>query len=405
MIKTLRKKLIAVTMCAIAIVLGGMIGIINILNYYQIDKKQEALLTMLSNNYGKFPEMAYHRRSLKPLISPEAPFTTRYFSVVLDKEGTIVSVNTGKIVAISTRVAGDYAQKLFEEGKTKGFLGSYKYNRIDYFENNMYVFLDCSEELITFYSFLFASVFVGLFGMLLVFILVLFFSKMIIKPVAESYEKQKRFITDASHEIKTPLAIIGASAEVLEMEDGGNEWTKSIKNQIQRLNTLTEKMVFLSRMDEGSTELSMGEVSFSGIVSEMAGSFQAMAVAQEKTLSLEIEDKVLLHGNEAALRQLVSILLDNAMKYSDGHGMISVSLRKTEKKAELAVKNTVDSVPKGNLDILFDRFYRMDQSRNSETGGYGIGLSVAKAIVNAHKGSITAGSQDGKTIVFLVLLP
>lgn len=405
MIKTLRKKLIAVSMCAIAIVLGGMIGIINGLNYYQIDKKQEALLAMLSDNYGKFPEMAYHRRSLKPLISPEAPFTTRYFSVVLDKEGTIVSVNTGKIVAISSRVAGNYAQKLFEEGKTKGFLGNYKYNKIDYFENDMYVFLDCSEELVTFYSFLFASVFVGLFGMLLVFILILFFSKMIIKPVAESYEKQKRFITDASHEIKTPLAIIEASAEVLEMEDGGNEWTKSIQNQVQRLNTLTEKLVFLSRMDEGSTELSMGEVSFSRIVSETAGSFQAMAAAQEKTLSLEIEDKVFLHGNEAALRQLVSILLDNAMKYSDEHGMVSVSLRKIEKKEELIVKNTVDSIPKGNLEILFDRFYRMDQSRNSETGGYGIGLSVAKAIVNAHKGNITAGSQDGKTIVFLVLLP
>lgn len=405
MIKSLRKKFIAVTMCAIAVVLGGMIGIINTVNYYQIDRRQEAILTMLSNNGGEFPETTYHRRSLKPLVSPEAPFTTRYFNVVLDKQGEIVSINTGKIIAVSTRVAGEYAQKLFREGKTKGFIGNYKYNKIDYPSYEMYVFLDCGEELATFYSFLFASIFVGLLGMMLVFILVLFFSRIVVKPVAESYEKQKRFITDASHELKTPLAIIDASTEVLEMEQGENEWTTSIKNQIRRLSTLTEKLVFLSRMDEDSTVLSMEEVSFSSVVSEMAESFQAVAAAQEKTLYLEIEDAVSVRGNEATLRQLVSILLDNAMKYSDAYGTIVVSLHKAEKKTELIVKNTVDSVPKGNLDILFERFYRMDQSRNSETGGYGIGLSVAKAIVAAHKGNITAGSDDGKVIIFRVSLP
>lgn len=405
MIKKLRRKFIVITMCSIAVVLGSIIGIINFWNYHEINQKGEALLTMLSNNYGRFPDTVYHQRSLKPVISPEAPYTTRYFNVVMDKEGTIVSVNTGKIIAVSTNVAARYASRLFKQGKTEGVIENYKYKRINYFGNQMYIFLDFGMELSTFYSFFLVSIVVSVIGMLLVFILVVLFSKILVIPAAESYEKQKRFITDASHEIKTPLAIIDANTEVLEMENGENEWTQSIKNQIRRLSTLTEKLVFLSRMDEESTVLSMESFSMSNAVFEIGKSFEAMAAVQEKILYLEIADNISCYGNETALRQLVSILLDNALKYSDEHGTIVVSLWKAEKKVELTVKNTVDFVPQGKLDMLFERFYRLDHSRNSESGGYGIGLSVAKAIVTAHKGKITARSDDGKLIIFSIMIP
>lgn len=409
MIKKLRRKFIAITMCSIAVVLGIIIGIINILNYYQINQQAEVLLTMLSDNAGRFPEpdhkSNHYHRDFKREFSPEAPFTTRYFNVALDQEGMIISVNTGKIAAISTRIAAEYAKELFQKGKKKGFLKDYKYNKIEYDENIMYIFLDCSSELSTFYSFLLASIIVSLFGMLLVFLLVFLFSKIIVKPIAEGYEKQKRFITDASHEIKTPLAIIDANTEVLEMEQGENEWTTSIKKQVRRLGALTEKLVFLSKMDEETISLPMEEFSLSKLIFDMAKSFEAVAQAQEKTLQLEIEQNVFYYGNESSFRQLLSVLLDNAVKYSNVQGRICLSLHRLEKKLELTIKNTVDTIPQGNLDILFERFYRLDSSRNSETGGYGLGLSAAKAIIAVHKGKITAWSDDGKTISFLIVLP
>jgi signal transduction histidine kinase len=404
MIKKLRQKFIIITMCSLAIVFSSMIGIINTINYYQLNQSAEAVLSLLSQNSGEFPESAYHRRSLNSVISSETPFTTRYFTVVMNNDGTVVSINTGKIAAVSTGVAREYAQELFEKGKTKGYIKHYKYNKIDYFDNSMYIFLDCDKEINTFYSFLGASILVSLSGMILVFLLVLFFSRKAVRPVAESYEKQKRFITDASHEIKTPLAIIGANTEVLEMESGENEWTDGIKQQVMRLSSLTERLVFLSKMDEERVELPMEEFSLSDMVRRQTGEFVTLASSQGKTISLHIEKEISYCGNKEMLSQLMSILLDNAVKYSDEHGAILVSLRKNEKKIELTVKNTVASIEQGKLDMLFERFYRQDSSRNSETGGYGIGLSVAKAIVTAHKGKIGAKSEDGKSIEFRVFL-
>ena len=158
-------------MCSIAVVFFGIVGIINAVNYYQLNKNGEEILSMISKNGGYFPDFGYHRRERTPGISPEAPFTTRYFTVVLDSRGTVLAVNTGKIAAISTKNASDYAAELFQKGKTKGYLKNYKYERIPYGTDNMYIFLDCEREIGTFYSFLWASLIVSLLGMLLVFLL------------------------------------------------------------------------------------------------------------------------------------------------------------------------------------------------------------------------------------------
>lgn len=416
MIKKLRQKFILITMCSIVLVLGGIIGIINAANFYSINQNAEQRLDILAENGGKFPKKENPQRKIliegeKPMgkeLSPEAPFETRYFTVTVDLDGSVLLVDTGQIAAVSAETAEKYAVELYEKGKTSGWKGHYKYCAISYQENNqgnvMYIFLDCGRELFTFYSFFFASILVSLIGILLVFLLVLVLSRIAVKPVAESYEKQKRFITDASHEIKTPLTIIDASTEVLEMENGENEWTKSIRNQIQRLTSLTEKLVFLSRMDEESTKPQMAEFSLSDAVSEVVQSFEAVAAAQGKTLRAEVEEMISFCGEEMMIRQMVSLLLDNAMKYSDDCGTITLQLKRKGKSRELVVMNTVEKIDRGNLDILFERFYRPDDSRNSETGGYGIGLSVVKAIVDAHKGKIHARSEDGKSIVFTVIL-
>ena len=408
MLKRLRRKFIGITMCSIVLVLGSIIGIINLANYWNINNNADALLSVLAENDGVFPRVGDMEGSgQKPPprdMSPEAPFNTRYFTVVLRLDGTVFSVDTGRIAAVSSEEAAEYAAQLYAQGKTGGFFENYKYQAHACNEGIMYIFLDCNEELETFYSFLFVSILASLIGILLVFALVLFFSKLAVMPVAESYEKQKQFITDASHEIKTPLTVIDANTEVLEMESGENEWTKSIKNQVKRLASLTEKLVFLSRMEEENAALQMADFSLSEAILQTAQPYEAIAEVQGKTLSLEIERNVSYYGNEASLRQLISLLLDNAMKYSNPGGSIAVQFRTAGKNKVLSVKNTVSHIQKGKLDMLFERFYRLDSSRSSQTGGYGIGLSVARAIVTAHKGKISAQSDDGRSILFTIVL-
>ena len=263
----------------------------------------------------------------------------------------------------------------------------------------MGIFVDCSRELDNFYVLLQASFLLSFLGSSMVLILVLFFSKRVFRPVAASYEKQKQFITDAGHELKTPLTIIDANTEVLEMMEGENEWTVSIRKQVKRLTRLTQQMVALTRMEEGSGEEEMCILCLSQVIQEAAEPFCQVAENEGKNLSIFVEPRIQGKGNEMQLYQLVSLLLDNALKYSLPESSINLSFRKKGKRAALVISNETDMVSKGNLDILFERFYRTDASRNSETGGAGIGLSVARAIVQRHRGKIQASSADGRHIV------
>ncbi len=403
MIKALRKKFIAAAMVSMVIVLGVIIGTINIINYKNVNRTADIKLNIIAENSGRFPRfdlgLAPNQR-----ISPEAPFDTRYFTVSLDSDGEAVLTETGKIAAVTDETAVEYAKELFEKGKTDGFKGIYKYRAVETDKGTMYMFLDCERELTNFRSFMIASIAVSLVGIAAVFMLVVLFSGVIVRPVAESYEKQKRFITDASHEIKTPLTIIDANTEVLEMENGESEWTASIKNQIKRLTELTEKLVFLTRMDEESTTLQMKAFSLSEAVLETARDFEPIAAARGRGLEINVESGIGCVGNEETIRQLVSLLLDNAMKYSNDGGSVRVSLKAVGRNKKLTVWNTVERIDKGSLDVLFERFYRSDPSRSSEISGCGIGLSVAKAITTAHKGKISARSEDGKSILFTVIL-
>lgn len=344
-------------------------------------------------------------------ISEESQFVTRYFTVELEEDGTVIEENTTQIAAVTESEADNYAGNLYDRGKTSGtgFINGYKYLVMEEQEEEgdsylLYIFLDSESEMETARAFLIASVGISLVGMCVVLILVIIFSGMVVKPMAESYEKQKRFITDASHEIKTPLTIIDANTEVLEMMEGENEWTEGIRKQIKRLTALTNKLVFLSRMDEEATKLEMCEFSLSEAAADIAEGFEAVADAKNKHLEVEIQPGIVYNGDEKNIRQLISLLLDNAMKYSDENGTIRMKLIRSGKNQILTVWNTVDEIEKGNQNILFERFYRADASHNSKTGGFGIGLSVAQAIVVAHKGKISAKSEDGKSILFTIIL-
>lgn len=243
-------------------------------------------------------------------------------------------------------------------------------------------------------------------GLLAVLILLLILSKRIVRPVAESYEKQKQFITDAGHELKTPMTIISADADLAEMECGENQWITDIRRQAQRLTGLTNDLIYLSRMEEEQPKLQLIDFPLSDVAEEMAQSFQALAKSQEKEFSVHIQPMLSCTGDEKAIRQLLSILLGNALKYSPAGGQMALRLEKQGRMLLLTMSNTsAQPIDQDKLPHLFDRFYRTDQSRNSQTGGYGLGLSIARSIVLAHKGKIRAESPDGRTLTFIVHLP
>lgn len=426
--RRLRRKFILVAMGAVTVVLTLIIAGINVVNYSHVCKMADARLDYIlagkdgidwedepktdpgnagDANTGMVADgdRAGARGGHFEGMTAESPFDTRYFTVTL-VEDQVVDVNTARIAAVGAKRAARIAMGLDSKGLTSGFSGNYRYTTTAQGEKTTYVFVDCSRELASFHSFLSASVAISCIGWLAVLAIVTVASGAVIRPMVESYSKQKRFITDASHEIKTPLAVIDAANEVQEIESGESEWTQSIHEQVARLTALTERLVFLARMDEGSAGFAMTSIDLSVAVDKAAAPFESVAVSRGKRLSMSIADGVRAHADAVAVAQVVELLLDNATRYASEGSVIELSLRAVSRgagkgSAELVVSNVVDELPEGDLDRLFDRFYRADVSRSSKTGGSGVGLSVVRAIAEAHGGSATVSGHDHQ-IIFTV---
>lgn len=428
--RRLRRKFILVAMGAVTVVLTLIIAGINVVNYSHVCKMADARLDYIlagkdGIDWGDEPKTDFGNGGGAKVgkvadgdragvrvghfegMTAESPFDTRYFTVTL-VDGQVVDVNTDRIAAVGAKRAARIAVGLDSKGLTSGFSGNYRYTTTVQDDETTYVFVDCSRELASFHSFLSASVAISCIGWLAVLAIVAGASGAVIRPMVESYSKQKRFITDASHEIKTPLAVIDAANEVQEIESGESEWTQSIHEQVARLTALTERLVFLARMDEGSAGFTMTSIDLSEAVDKAAAPFESVAVSRGKRLSTSIASGVRAHADAAAVAQVVELLLDNATRYASEGSVIELSLRAVSRGqgkgvAELAVSNAVDELPEGDLDRLFDRFYRADVSRSSKTGGSGVGLSVVRAIAEAHGGSASVCGHSNQ-ITFTVRL-
>lgn len=408
MISKLQVKLIFAAMISLLVVLTTIMGVVIGFNYYKVVSDADKTLLILAENDGFFPKdniMQYNDFKVpkNQAIPPEMPFETRYFFCFLDTNNNILAVNTGKIAAINSQTAIQYTQNVLKNNKTNGFLGNYRYliYKSDY--KNIVLFLDCSRNIDSFKTLRLSSIMVSITGFLLVLILLILLSNRIVKPFSENYEKQKRFITDAGHELKTPLTIINADTEILSMDLGENEWITDIQTQTKRLSELTNDLILLSRMQED--DINFIDFPISDIVEETIQGFKTVAKTQEKTIDIDIQPMLSLYGDESSIRKLVSILLDNAIKYTDLNGKIVCNLKKHKNQILLSVYNTTDNITKEQTKYLFDRFYRTDKSRNSQTGGYGLGLSIAKEVVNKHKGKITANTNDEKSLLITVTFP
>ena len=405
MIKKLRRKFIWIAMISMIFVLGTIVAVINVLNYKKADDYSDKVISVLVENEGGFPQNFPMRPGMgNNGMTPETPFEARFFTVMLNDNGEVVFSDTRQIAAITPQAAEKYAKNLYSDGKTAGMYDDYKYRVKETDEGTLYIFLDCTREMNSFRGFLQTSILISIGGLAVVFILIIIFSRIALKPVEESYQKQKHFITNASHDIKTPLTIINAGTEVIELEHGEGEWTKEIKKQTKRLTALTDKLVFLSRMDEENYQIEKNELDFTELIGETVEPYSNMAKTKGFTFSFECQNGIMYKGNEEMLSQSVALLMDNAMKYTNENGYISVVVKKSVKGIELRFKNTSNDVEVGNHNEIFERFYRADKSRNSGSGGHGIGLSVVKAIIMAHKGKISAYSIDGKSMEFLIIL-
>ena len=319
-------------------------------------------------------------------------------------DGKIVYTDVNNISSVDEETANAYAREVYASGKTSGKKEEFRYRMQaskDRRGTNI-VFLNVSSDRQSMLAVLLISSLIFVVGWGLMLLLVIALSKRAIRPIAENLEKQ--FVTDAGHEIKTPLAIILANTEAMELHNGESKWSKNIRKQTERLSGLMKNLLTLARMEEGTAPVVMADLDMSKLTKEVADSFAESAKMKQIELQTKIASDIKLHANREEMTQLLTILLDNAIKYSIEQADIVLTLAKRGKEVMLSCENTCGKLPDVEADRLFDRFYRSDVARTQKSGGYGIGLSVARAIVQNHKGKITAEYKDGNQIVFMVEL-
>ena len=407
MLKKMRWRFIGAAMAAFTAVVLTLLCFVNLWNYHSVTNQQdEALARLMEVENQQMPFSP--GRGAPPFddwshFSPEVQYSLRFFSVHYDTDGTVLRVNQDYIASISERDAETYADTALKSGKAQGYESGYRYLVSRTEGKTVVLFLNSERELQTVKSLLLITLAIANLCLVVVFGLVVLFSRRAITPYLKNMEAQKQFITNASHELKTPLTAISTSADVLAMEHEGDEWVHNIQVQSGRLAKLITSLVALSRLDEENPFPVRTEFSLSDALWEISEPFVSLAQAKGKTYTQDIADGLTVTGDRTAIQQMASILLDNALKYSPDGGSISLTARRSGKKAEITVSNTVDGTQFIDTGRLFDRFYRADESHSNTVSGTGIGLSIAKATVDAHGGTISA-RREGCTMTFTVRL-
>ena len=453
MIKKMKWKFVAFVMFCVTVLMVIVVGGINLFSLIQIDQHYDQLLEILVENDGEFSDGFFDitydisesndndkkdynsndnsskddnskdkgiidtvdnndtderelfdrlfRYNLK--ITRETPFENRYFLVYLDKNGNVTGENINHISAISEETAIEYAMEAFELGAVKGTMYDFRYLIKKCEDGYTVAFVNMYQQIQNMYYIQKLSVLLSGTILLILFVIIYLASGKALEPIVQNMEKQKQFITDAGHELKTPLAVISADVDVIELTAGKSEWTDSIRKQTVQMSELIKHLLFLSKMEE-KYDLVMEEINLSQISKEVTERISKIAVSQNKNFDTDIQDDIIIKGDRSGMEHLVSVLTENAVKYCSDNGNISVKLFKSGKTVHLEVRNTGEPLDEKMIPRLFDRFFRPDEARTRENGGHGIGLSIAKAIVTAHKGKIGAHNEPDNIVAFTVEL-
>ncbi len=394
MIDKLRRKMIWICGTSVLVVFLIIFLAIYILGYQQLNHNMDMIADRISEGNGVF--QPFDKNHPKPpsmdrnpgFFTEETPYSTRSFTVWVADSGDVLEVNLESVFSVQTEDAQAYAGEVLKKGGHRGWIGTYRYKVFAAMDKTGIVFVDGGMNLSMTRTMIVTSAAVLAGCMFAILAVIVVVSRRVVRPIAQSYEKQKQFITDAGHELKTPLTLILTNLDIVEAELGRSEWLDDMRTEGQRMGALVAQLTALSRLDEDDASLSVTEFSFSEVCEDTVSEFAALAESKGLTVNADIQPEVMFRGDEGAIRRLVTVLMDNAVKYCDPAGEITLVLEH-KRQTILRVENLFANVDDLELDRLFDRFYRGDKARTAGNS-FGIGLSLAKAIAEKHRGEIKA---------------
>ena len=406
MFKQLQKSFVKSAMLSFTAVLLAVLVAVNIVNYRQTVDQVDRLTTMLVNNDGTFPdapddkgpkEHPEHGMPKGMEFRKDDQMATRY-AVVRVANDTVQSVDRTHLVSLDEEALKELGLRIAQGTATKGWEGSLRYQVAKTDAGTMVVLVDANRETQQVSRLMMVTGAVFVLCLAVVYVLVRLASKRAIRPFVENVERQQQFIANASHEIKTPLAVLSANTDLLAMMGTEAKFVDSNKRQIKRLNSLVEQMLILSRYDEGEAAATKEEVDLVAVTKAIVE--EILPVLNEKELQVEFtgEAQTIITTNKSAMTELIRILLDNAMKYTVGKPIITINAKRTQ----LAIGNETEPMTKEQVSQIFDRFYRVDSSRNRTTGGSGLGLSIAQKIAETNEVQLTAELTSETQIRFVI---
>ncbi len=410
MIHTLQKRFILSAMLAVGLLLAVLLGAINVGNVALTARQSRQTADMLLNEARRGqppPKEDPPRGFLAAPTDANARMAALYFTVLVGADDAQMQINTERIADVTAEEAEALCRQAMAKSQSAGRVGRFLYRAApnERAGGTLYLFLDTAAQRRSVLRVAFFSLTAGLACFVAMLFFVILLSKKAIRPIAENMERQKQFVTDAGHEIKTPLAIILANAEAMALYEGENKWLKNIREQTVRLNGLMQNLLALAKGDEAVSPPDLQPVALSEELNRTLETFAEPMRQKELTVTAAVPPGLTLRADPEQLRRLLLILFDNAVKYSPRGGEVQLTCRAEGKKVELTLQNQCEALPNCPAEKLFDRFYRADAARTHADGGYGVGLSIAKTIVEAHGGTLRAAYLPPNAIAFTAAFP
>lgn len=395
MIEKLQKKIFLLIMVLLSIVILGTIILSTFLNYNNTIN----LATSMMDRFIEGEPKKNPNDKIEDKIKTESAIDGLY-DFLIENSIIIKSSNT-----LNNKIINEYALKVSKQNSKKGIVGKYIY-KVKKVNNNVkrITFIEDENAISHIKTMLLFSVIISIASVVAIYIIATKVSKIIVKPVEETFEKQKQFISDASHELKTPLAVIEANADVLENEIGTNKWISYIQNETDSMDKLINELLLLAKIENIENVKEYKQLNLSKEVEIILSMFESMAYENQVRITSKISENILMNGNKEDIEHIVSILTDNAIKHAKAKKEVEVGLKKEKNEIILEVKNTGDPIPEEEREKIFERFYRVDKSRNRKEKRYGLGLAIAKSTIEKYKGKIEIVYKDNSTI-FKVTLP